>query len=96
VEVCVLFFFSRLLVHFLFCVVRGNPGMQSRGRWSFFLGNILIRVEIEDGGRKAKVENGWLGKEVAWVSFRLGSKRQHSRQPQNKNIVTLSFFKLIL
>jgi hypothetical protein len=41
--------------------------MQSRGRWSFFLGNILIRVEIEDGGRKAKVENGWLGKEVAWV-----------------------------
>ena len=63
-----------------------------------FLDNILIRVEIEDGGRKAaaKVENGWLGKEVAWVSFRLGSKRQHSRQPQNKNIVTLSFFKLIL
>jgi len=31
-----------------------------------FLGNILIRVEIEDGGRKAKVESGWLGKEVAW------------------------------
>jgi len=31
-----------------------------------FLGNILIRVEIEDGGRKAKVESGWRGKEVAW------------------------------
>jgi len=28
----------------------------------FFLGNISIRVEIEDGGRKAKVESGWLGK----------------------------------
>jgi len=27
---------------------------------------MLIRVEIEDGGRKAKVESGWLGKEVAW------------------------------
>ena len=30
------------------------------------MGNILIRGEIEDGGRKAKVESGWLGKEVAW------------------------------
>jgi len=26
---------------------------------------MLIRVEIEDGGRKAKVESGWLGKEMA-------------------------------
>ena len=31
-----------------------------------FLGNILIRVEIEDGGRNANVESGWLGKEVAF------------------------------
>jgi len=30
-----------------------------------FLDNILIRVGMEDGGRKAKVESGWLGKEVA-------------------------------
>ena len=30
------------------------------------MGNILIRGEIEDGGRKAKVESGWLGKVVAW------------------------------
>ena len=30
------------------------------------LGNILIRVEIEDGGRKAKVESCGLGKQVAW------------------------------
>ena len=30
------------------------------------MGNILIRVEIEDGGRKAKVESSWLGKEVVW------------------------------
>jgi len=30
------------------------------------LDNILINVEIEDRGRKAKVESDWLGKEVAW------------------------------
>ena len=30
------------------------------------LGNMLIRVEIEDGRRKAKVESFGLGKEVAW------------------------------
>jgi len=30
------------------------------------VGNILIRVKIEDGGRKSKVESGWQGKEVAW------------------------------
>jgi len=51
---------------FFFFVVMGNPATQSSGRGSFFLGNILIRVEIEDGGRKAKVESGWLDKEVAW------------------------------
>jgi len=44
----------------------GNLAIQSRGRWSFFLVNILIRVEIEDGGRKAEVESGWQGKEVVW------------------------------
>jgi len=27
--------------------------------------DILIRVKIEHGGRKAKVESSWLGKEVA-------------------------------
>ena len=47
-------------------MVMGNLAMQSRGWGSFFLSNILIRVEIEDGGRKAKVESGWLDKEVAW------------------------------
>ena len=35
-------------------------------RLVILLDNILIRVAIEDGGRKAKVESGWLGKEVAW------------------------------
>ena len=30
------------------------------------LGNMLIRVEIEDGGRKAKVESCGLGNQVAW------------------------------
>ena len=30
------------------------------------MGIIFIRVEIEDGGRKAKVKRSWLGKEVAW------------------------------
>jgi len=40
--------------------------MRSSGRGYFCLGNTLIRVEIENGGRKAKVENGWRGKEVAW------------------------------
>ena len=44
----------------------GNPATQSSGKGSFCLGNILIRVEIEGGGRKAKVESSWLGKEVAW------------------------------
>jgi len=39
--------------------------MRSSGRVFCCLGNILIRVEIEDGGRKAKVESGWLEKEVA-------------------------------
>ena len=64
------FFSPRLLVRFLFfVVVRGNPGMQSRGRWSFFfLGNMFIRVEIKDGGRKAKVESGLRGKEMAWYT----------------------------
>ena len=32
----------------------------------FCVGNILIRVKIEDGGRKSKVESGWQGKEMAW------------------------------
>ena len=31
--------------------------------------NILIRVEIEDGRRKTKVESSWLGKEVAWETW---------------------------
>ena len=30
------------------------------------LGHILIRVEIEDGRRKAKVESCGLGKQVEW------------------------------
>ena len=34
------------------------------------LGNILIRVEIEDGRRKAKVESCRLGKKVAWETQR--------------------------
>ena len=34
------------------------------------LGNILIRVEIEDGRRKAKVESCWLGDQVRSV-FRI-------------------------
>ena len=43
----------------------GSPQMQISDSDSFFV-NILIRVEIENGGRKAKVESGWQGKEVAW------------------------------
>ena len=63
--------FSFLFFLYIYFVVMGNAAMQNRGRWSLlllflFLGNILIRVEIEDGGRKAKVGSGWLGKEVAW------------------------------
>ena len=53
---------------FVFFVVMGNPVTQSSGRGSFFLGNILIRVKIEDGGRKLKVENGWLGQNP-WFLF---------------------------
>ena len=34
------------------------------------LDNILIRVEIEDGGRKAKVKSCGLGKQVAWETYR--------------------------
>jgi len=31
--------------------------------------NILIRVEIENCGKKVKVESSWLGKEVAWETY---------------------------
>ena len=39
---------------------------QLADKVSHLLGNMLIRVEIEDGGRKAKVESCGLGKQVAW------------------------------
>jgi len=49
-----------------FLLVMGSPATRISGSGSFFVCYILFRVEIEDGGRKAKVENGWLWKEVAW------------------------------
>ena len=53
----------------LFFVVfcgNGQSGNAAQGQVVILLGNILIRDEIEDGGRKAKVESCGLGKEVAW------------------------------
>ena len=51
--------------------MEGKAGLWLRNRTTCrqgvdLQGNILIRVEIEDGGRKAKVENCGLGKQVAW------------------------------
>ena len=47
---------------FFLVVVMGSPATRSSGKGSFCLGNILIRVEIEDGGRKAKWRvAGWEG-----------------------------------
>ena len=50
-------------------VRRPGAGLSETPGFSLILScldNILINVEIEDRGRKAKVESDWLGKEVAW------------------------------
>ena len=44
-----------------FLLVRGSPAKRISGGGSFCFGNISIRVEIEDGRRKAKVKSSWLG-----------------------------------
>jgi len=48
--------------YFFLCIsfFVGSPATWISGGGSFFL-NIFIRVEIEDGPRKAKVESSWLG-----------------------------------
>jgi len=46
------------------CLGNGTTSRQGVG----FLGNMLIRVEIEDGGMKAKVESCGLGNQVAWMT----------------------------
>jgi len=52
-----------------FFVVMGSPATRSSGSGSFFFCKNEIRVEIDDGGRKAKVESSWLGKQVAWETL---------------------------
>ena len=51
-----------LFFAYFFLLVMGSPAKRISGSGSFCFGNISIRVEIEDGGRKAKVESSWQGK----------------------------------